>query len=541
MGCYWILDVLEDLLKKARESFWVGGDRLRMIRLLGRNPVDAVDDPRVAEVFAASHALRPVGNAFAELEADMSELAVENKEKEIRARWRKPWRKGDPEKARQSLIDLVQGEIERVEAIAAEHEENAGEDAVRMRALKGFVFTPKAEAMRRWFARAKGSVERGGKVLRQEIRARKADGDSQGLPPVPGKDISPYDGRPASWWRESAGKDGGRRAENGGRRTEDGGPVGLGQGREGDCGSGGALADDGSDAAVEVGRETQAGGTRSVPATSNEKGRGWDSVVVEDSDILACGGYLPEKYVGAASDGGREDEAPAAAAAAAAVEDEVAAADALQDEVPTLGTVGSELEVAKQCDMNLNTGGVSEVTQHGMAEDGEPGCDEQVGDHAGEGSALVVRECPPTAACGGIYPTRGEGNAPNEPNFGADVCIAQHQEIIEVPTNSGGVSGLDGCQTNPILQTKPIPIPIPEGGAEAGGVGGSTPSVGRALTDNDRRDAWKEARRREWHRARAEKEERERLVKLNSGVAGGGVSAGDTAGEAMGSQDVRGP
>ncbi len=88
MGCYWILDVLEDLLKKARESFWVGGDRLRMIRLLGRNPVDAVDDRQVAEVFAASHALRPVGNAFAELEADMSELAVENKEKEIRARWR---------------------------------------------------------------------------------------------------------------------------------------------------------------------------------------------------------------------------------------------------------------------------------------------------------------------------------------------------------------------------------------------------------------------------------------------------------------------
>ncbi len=59
-----------------------------MIRLLGRNPVDAVDDRRVAEVFAASHALRPVDNAFAELEADMSELAVENKEKEIRARWR---------------------------------------------------------------------------------------------------------------------------------------------------------------------------------------------------------------------------------------------------------------------------------------------------------------------------------------------------------------------------------------------------------------------------------------------------------------------
>ncbi len=252
-----------------------------------------------------------------------------------------PSRKGEAEKARQSLIDLVQGEIERVEAIAAEHEENAGHDAVRLRALKGFVFTPKADAMRRWFARAKGSVERGNKVLRQEIRARKADGDSQGLPPVPGKDISPYDGRPSSWWREKVGQGGGRRAENGGRgqearaqHVEDGGTGDLrsggGRGQEtraeqgGDSGSGGALAGGGSDAAVEVGRQTQADGTRSVPATSNAKGRGWDSVVVEESDILACGGYLPEKYVGAASDGGREDEAPAA----------------LEDEVPALRTDG---------------------------------------------------------------------------------------------------------------------------------------------------------------------------------------------------------
>ncbi len=273
-----------------------------------------------------------------------------------------------------------------------------------------------------------------------------------------------------------------------------------------------------------------------MPATSNAKGRGWDSVVVEDSDILACGGYLPEKYVGAAGDGGREDEA----AAPAAVEDEVAAAAAaaLQDEVPILGTVGSELEEAKQCDVDLNTGGPSEVTHEGLAEDGDRGCDEQVGDHAGEGSTLVVRECPPTAACGGTYPTRGEGNAPNEANFCADVCIVQHQDVIEVPTNSGGVSGLDGCQTKPILQTKPISAV----GVEAGGSGGSTAPKARPLTESEQRDAWKEIRRREWHRARAEKEarERERLARLNGGVANAG-STSPTSGEAVPPHDVRGP
>ena len=58
---------------------------------------------------------------------------------------------------------------------------------------------------------------------------------------------------------------------------------------------------------------------------------------------------------------------------------------------------------------------------------------------------------------------------PNEPNSCDDVCTTQHQYVIEVATNSGGVSGVDGCQANPIsLVTKPIPA----GGAEGDGAGG---------------------------------------------------------------------
>ena len=207
MGCYWILNVLEELLERVRKRFWGAGDRLRMLRLLGRNPVDGIADRRVAEIFAASHALRPVGKPFDDLLSDMNESALEAHVKEVVASWPDLSQRGEKEKARQSLIDLVEGEIERVRAIAAEHEENAGDDAARSRALNGFVFSSKAESMRRWYARAKGSVERGVKGLRQEIRARKADKDGQGVAPVPGKDISPhdYDGRPHSWWNEPRG------------------------------------------------------------------------------------------------------------------------------------------------------------------------------------------------------------------------------------------------------------------------------------------------------------------------------------------------
>ena len=139
-----------------------------------------------------------------------------------KVKWRDLSRKDEPEKARQSLIDMVQTEIERIRALAAEHEQNAGEDAVRIRAFKAFTNSPKAVAMRREYVKYKGSLERGLVAVRREKRARKADSDAEALPPVPGKDISPYDGRPAAWWRESAGgeRKAGRRAEGGGRRTE---------------------------------------------------------------------------------------------------------------------------------------------------------------------------------------------------------------------------------------------------------------------------------------------------------------------------------
>ena len=464
MGCYWLLGVLEDLLERARERFWSAEDRLRMIRLLGRNPVETLADRRVAEVFAASYALRPRGKPFDDLLSDMSEPALEAHVKEIAVMWPALSQKDDKEKARQSLIDMVEGEIERIREIGTAHEQNTGEAAARIRALKAFENSPKAVAMRREFVKYKGSLERGLVALRKEQRARKADSDGDTLPPVPGKDISPYDGRPAAWWREKAGG----RTEGRGRRAEDGNQGGgLGQedfarDQDAKCGSGGALAAGGSDAAVGMGSETGAGGGRIVAAPSNEKGRGWDSVVVEESDVLACQGFLPERYTGIA--GGSEPGAE------------------VEDEAPNPAETGSsESEESGSCGTDLNVGGVGEVAREERAEAADRGCDEGV---AGSGDEVRIAE-----------------KALNEANFGDDVCIAQHQDSIEVPTNSGGSSGLDNLETKPIfLETKPISA----GGSEAGGAGASTQPVGRALTDSEQRAAWKEARRREWFRSRAE-------------------------------------
>jgi hypothetical protein len=351
----------------------------------------------------------------------MNHGVLERYVKDVRAMWPDLSRKGDPEKARQSLIDLVQTEIDRIWAIAAEHEQKAGDEPARERARRAFVISPEAEAMRRSFLRSKGSLERGIAAYRKEKRARKADSDTQDTGQVPGRNVSPYDydGRPASWWNEQVGgvarrhreggdiRSGGRQGQETGRERDQ-----IGEPDEGDCGNDGRLAAGSSGAAVEICYEDQADGTRRVPATSEQRDRGWESVVVEESDVLACQGFLPERCTGIAGD--------------------IEPADALTDEMRNREAETSRLDQAGECEASLNAGCAAPVTQEAREEAVDPGPAEEFAEVSGA--------------------SQTSEKAPNEANFRDDVCIAQHEDAIDVPTNSAGFLGLDNLQTKPSMR-----------------------------------------------------------------------------------------
>ena len=71
MGCYWMLEVLEGLLERARERFWTAGDRLRMSRLLAQS-CGGHRRPAGGRGFRGE--LRPsaVGEPFDELECEVA-------------------------------------------------------------------------------------------------------------------------------------------------------------------------------------------------------------------------------------------------------------------------------------------------------------------------------------------------------------------------------------------------------------------------------------------------------------------------------------
>ena len=230
------------------------------------------------------------------------------------------------------------------------------------------------------------------------------------------------------------------------------------------------------------------------------------------------GGYLPERCIAIAGRGDSEAETSAG----------------LEYKVPPHEDKSSDPE---EGGTNAERGG--EVTQEERADGGDLGRDEGVGNGARDWSAPIDGAHAASGAEEGGTAGKTAEKCENEANLSDDVCTVQPQVVVEVPANSGGVSEVDGCQTNPIfLETKPISAVD----VEAGGSGGSTAPKPRPLTEREQRDAWKEIRRREWIRSRAETEarEREQRARLGAAVTDAGAMS-STLGDAVPPNDVRGP
>ncbi len=179
MGCYFLLDCWGELREHLESGgIWLAPDLLKAARLLGRQPVDANSDRRVADIFACSHALHRAGEAFEQLNSDMSPLALETYLKGLRARWKDLVRSDEKAKARQILIALVDQNIEEIGAILEEHEEESPERRdERIRAQATRDSSREGEANRRYLAHCRSGLDRGLATYRKvrKDRSEKAE------------------------------------------------------------------------------------------------------------------------------------------------------------------------------------------------------------------------------------------------------------------------------------------------------------------------------------------------------------------------------
>jgi hypothetical protein len=162
-GCCWLLEQWQ-ALRVLLESpgFWQSHDRLKAIRLLGRQPLEANEDRRVATIFVANHALRPAGeNEFDDLWSDMQSSQRDPYRQAIRARWPDLFGTRENEEWRQILITLVDQNVERLNAKLEVHEENAEAHAEQTLARLSFDPSPEGEALRNYQIKCTNALFRG--------------------------------------------------------------------------------------------------------------------------------------------------------------------------------------------------------------------------------------------------------------------------------------------------------------------------------------------------------------------------------------------
>jgi len=133
-GCRALIGHWRMLRERLESGFeWQSQDRLKGIRMLGRQPVEVVEDQRVWMIYVGSFALHPAGkdNAFLDLKADMGAIDFAAFLERIRSRWPLLLDASDTPKARQTLFDLVDRNLERLEAKVEVYREHAAERAAR--------------------------------------------------------------------------------------------------------------------------------------------------------------------------------------------------------------------------------------------------------------------------------------------------------------------------------------------------------------------------------------------------------------------------
>ena len=135
MGCAWMLDRWGELRSLLENGWtWQPPDRLRAIRLLGQQPMDAVEDDRVMTIYLACWAMYPDGpHGFADLVNELQPAELKLFVSRLDDRQAKARQPASPEAGQAELLAVIAEEEERLEEVLEMHlerDEAAGSEPV---------------------------------------------------------------------------------------------------------------------------------------------------------------------------------------------------------------------------------------------------------------------------------------------------------------------------------------------------------------------------------------------------------------------------
>jgi hypothetical protein len=175
-GCRWLLDRWAELRARLEPGeLWTASDQFKAIRLLGKQPLDAVDDPEVTQIVLASAKLsgqRDDTEAFADIQCELHDGSDE-REIYLEELEKRPLSKLEPrdaDHARQVLAALVFRHTSRLELLLARNQEIAQADSADAPDRLAFDPSPEGEKLRRYVLSAARLVNQTVKTFLSVVR-----------------------------------------------------------------------------------------------------------------------------------------------------------------------------------------------------------------------------------------------------------------------------------------------------------------------------------------------------------------------------------
>ncbi len=202
-GCLWMLDRFAELRALlAPGTAWQAQHKFMFIRLLGKQPLDALTDREVAEVHLRTWTISPSpGSPWRTIRSELGREEYRNFLFQVSRQWPDMLDSHDDAKERQALIAIVDRAVEKVKIKAAMAAERAAQDATLSDECLSFDDSPEGERLRRYhlsFHRAllrsveafakvrRAALDDGGDLPESEL------GNDDAPPPSPESLSSPY-------------------------------------------------------------------------------------------------------------------------------------------------------------------------------------------------------------------------------------------------------------------------------------------------------------------------------------------------------------
>ena len=151
-GCEWLLAEWAKLKATLdRGQAWISSDKLKAVRLLGKQPFDAIDDRDVAMVFLAAYVLKPDKTSwYWEIAKELADNDVKRFRKSAAARELDSLKPRDAATAREALRELIGRATEHLTKTAEAHQERARAIAAAAPDFLAFDDSPEGERLRRF-------------------------------------------------------------------------------------------------------------------------------------------------------------------------------------------------------------------------------------------------------------------------------------------------------------------------------------------------------------------------------------------------------